>query len=487
MPYKNIGFIVYLSLTSQASRPQFQTNPTLAAGDATLSVDGAAAGNLGALPTVTPAGGKRVKITVAATENTGTNGSVMFSDQAGAEWDDLHFSWENDRSTLDSGTAQAGAANSVTLQSTASAVDNIYRGAKLAIIGGTGAGQDRIITGYTGSSKVAAIARAWATNPDNTSIYIITPDASPKVDDNLAVVLQPITHTSAVIPTVTALTNAPSDSSGVTTLLGRVTGAVPLASDWTPTRAGYLDVLNGLVTSIWANATRTLTALVDSSGVTTLLGRITQTFLFDGSGNVKSTPQTNVTVATNNDKTGYALAVAPPSASAIADQVWDEAAAGHDTAGSMGALMNDAGTASDPLLNAVPGTYLSGTAGAALGKIGSGQITTVSPVAQSGDVECVIGDDYSALDGRSWDWTDVDAAWPDLAGATINFYSNGFDTAGTVVTPSGAGKAVRVQPTATDTNTLIEGEYAFVVVATLTGGRTITLAAGTLTALRKVR
>lgn len=58
--------------------------------------------------------------------------------------------------------------------------------------------------------------------------------------------------------TVASLTNAPSDSAGVTTLLGRLTAA----------RAGYLDVLNGIVASIWA-------AVVDSAGVTTLLTRLT--------------------------------------------------------------------------------------------------------------------------------------------------------------------------------------------------------------------
>lgn len=63
--------------------------------------------------------------------------------------------------------------------------------------------------------------------------------------------------TNNVIPTVTTLTNAPSDSSGVTTLLSRLTSA----------RAGYLDVLNGIVAAIWA-------AVVDSSGVTTLLSRL---------------------------------------------------------------------------------------------------------------------------------------------------------------------------------------------------------------------
>jgi hypothetical protein len=44
-----------------------------------------------------------------------------------------------------------------------------------------------------------------------------------------------------------------------------------------------------------------------------------------------------VTVGTNNDKTGYALTTTPPTAAAIADAVWDEATAGHTSAGTFGA------------------------------------------------------------------------------------------------------------------------------------------------------
>ena len=44
----------------------------------------------------------------------------------------------------------------------------------------------------------------------------------------------------------------------------------------------------------------------------------------------------SVTVGTNNDKTGYSLATAPPTAAAIADAVWDESTAGHTTAGTYG-------------------------------------------------------------------------------------------------------------------------------------------------------
>jgi hypothetical protein len=44
----------------------------------------------------------------------------------------------------------------------------------------------------------------------------------------------------------------------------------------------------------------------------------------------------SVTVGTNNDKTGYSLATAPPTAAAIADAVWDEGTAGHTTADTYG-------------------------------------------------------------------------------------------------------------------------------------------------------
>lgn len=75
------------------------------------------------------------------------------------------------------GTAQAGGASTITLDSGASAVDNIYATHNIKIIGGTGAGQVATIASYVGSTKVATITRpgggTWTTNPDNTSIFQI--------------------------------------------------------------------------------------------------------------------------------------------------------------------------------------------------------------------------------------------------------------------------------------------------------------------------
>jgi hypothetical protein len=69
------------------------------------------------------------------------------------------------------GIAQAGGATSITLQTSASAVDDIYNGQSIRILSGTGDDQIRTIVDYNGTTKVATIDRAWVTNPDTTSYY----------------------------------------------------------------------------------------------------------------------------------------------------------------------------------------------------------------------------------------------------------------------------------------------------------------------------
>lgn len=96
---------------------------------------------------------------------------------------------------VDSGTAQAGAAATITLRAGASATDNLFVSAIIAIYSGTGAGQCQVITGYVGSTKVATVARTWAITPDNTSVYKVHGLPSPRINDNLAIILQTGTGT----------------------------------------------------------------------------------------------------------------------------------------------------------------------------------------------------------------------------------------------------------------------------------------------------
>lgn len=81
------------------------------------------------------------------------------------------------------GTAAAGAAGSITLATGASASDDAYNAMTVYIVSGTGAGQNRVISDYTGSTRVATVASNWTTNPDNTSVYRVVKTADlPTVD-----------------------------------------------------------------------------------------------------------------------------------------------------------------------------------------------------------------------------------------------------------------------------------------------------------------
>ncbi|HSF93781.1 MAG TPA: DUF2460 domain-containing protein [Thermohalobaculum sp.] len=76
------------------------------------------------------------------------------------------------------GTAQAGAAASITLAAAQAdwpdhGVDDTYNGTTIRIAAGTGVGQVRRITDYVGATKVATVAPAFVTAPDATSTYEI--------------------------------------------------------------------------------------------------------------------------------------------------------------------------------------------------------------------------------------------------------------------------------------------------------------------------
>lgn len=75
------------------------------------------------------------------------------------------------------GTAQAGAATTITLAATFdnSSVDSM-KGKYLVTTGGTGVDQIRQVTGWNNSTKVATIDSAWTTNPDATTTYLVATD-----------------------------------------------------------------------------------------------------------------------------------------------------------------------------------------------------------------------------------------------------------------------------------------------------------------------
>jgi hypothetical protein len=159
-------------------------------------------------------------------------------------------------------------------------------------------------------------------------------------------------------------------------------------------------------------------------------------------------------VSTRLATAGYTT---PPTAAANADAVWDEATTDHTT---------------------------SGTAGAALGRIGSNTITIVSPVADDGAISLIYGDDYLAADGRSLDFTGT--TWPTITSATIALRvqaASALSFAGSVLTAA----SCRVELTSAKVASIGVGEWAYDLQATLSNGHVVTLAQDYVTVLEDVR
>lgn len=78
------------------------------------------------------------------------------------------------------GTAAGGTSSTITLDASASSEDGAYVARQVALIGGAGAGQSKSITAYDGTTKVATVAVAWTTPPDDTTQYHIFDDLGAK-------------------------------------------------------------------------------------------------------------------------------------------------------------------------------------------------------------------------------------------------------------------------------------------------------------------
>ena len=77
-------------------------------------------------------------------------------------------------SLVHTGTAQDGGVNTITLATEASDDDDFYNAMTIEITGGTGNGQIRTISDYTGGTRVATVDEDWDTEPDATSDYQVT-------------------------------------------------------------------------------------------------------------------------------------------------------------------------------------------------------------------------------------------------------------------------------------------------------------------------
>ena len=189
---------------------------------------------------------------------------------------------------LRSGTAQAGAGGTITLDSGAVAIDDYYNGCIIRTTGGTGGGgtggannQARVITDYNGSTKVATISPNWETNPDATTTFdvLLTEMSWLRYGDLQA--------WRGAQPN--ALVSSRVDAS-VGAMAADVLTASAIASD----AIGSAEFAQAAADKVWSSATRSLT-----------------------------------------DKAGFALSAAGIQA------IWDAATAALSTAGSIGKLLVD--------------------------------------------------------------------------------------------------------------------------------------------------
>lgn len=213
-----------------------------------------------------------------ATETTGTHVAVnVKTSTSGATTARLSYPIVR-LPILESGTAQAGAAGTITLASGASAKDGFYVGLYVQISNNSPAnvqGMTRQIISYVGSTRVATVAANWGTNPSSASTYdILIPSTA-----NIAAVLgqRMPDWSTAGVPSVdvanwkgTAVaTPGTAGVPSVDTL--RIGGTVQTAYDLgagvkiaTGTAAGQLDITSGVVK---ASLVQILgTALTETSG-----------------------------------------------------------------------------------------------------------------------------------------------------------------------------------------------------------------------------
>jgi hypothetical protein len=126
--------------------------------------------------------------------------------------------------SVNEGLAQSGGASTITLNTLASSVNDEYNCQTVFIVSGAGEDQSRIVIDYNGTTKVATVDRAWGTQPDGTSGYMMLPIGTNNT--NIAAILADTTRVDAMIEddsgdqyTAKSLSQAPGGGGGGTATL----------------------------------------------------------------------------------------------------------------------------------------------------------------------------------------------------------------------------------------------------------------------------
>jgi len=268
------------------------------------------------------------------------------------------------------------------------AVPNVAQGSAGALPTGSATGQ---VTVATNNDKTGySLTQAFPTNFSSMAITVGGAVTAGTVSDKTGYSLTqafPTNFSSMAITVGGAVTaGTVSDKTGYSLATAPPTAAQISTQVWsealpgafTSGQAGFkLDA--GTATNVWGAGTRTLTAgtnisLAKGTGITGF-NDITSQSVWDVAttavtavGSIGVQLKTNVDVATSTRMATFTYTT-PPTAAAIATQVWSEALPGTYTSGQAGFKLNAAGSAADPWSTALPGSYSAGSAGNIIGNM----------------------------------------------------------------------------------------------------------------------
>jgi hypothetical protein len=309
--------------------------------------------------------------------------------------------------SLRTGTSQTGAAGTITLDASASAIDDYYNGCVCVAVIDSNT-EARVITDYVGSTKVASVTPNWNVTPDSDdtfTIYLTEGRQIPQSDnvgwlgtalpssdtagypkvtikdgtgtgeiDTNAGAIVSVTTTG----TATAVTTVNGLAANVITAASIATGAIDadaLAADTITAAKVHADVTTEINAPVLAVLGALNDAAADGAVTTTdtmvaYLKQIINT-LEGGPGiptwPAAAAPGNAVSIAEAlrylYDQVGVAGAgltaaddaviAAIPSAATVADAVWDEDATGHQTGGTFGQAIGDPGANTETLFKAI--------------------------------------------------------------------------------------------------------------------------------------
>lgn len=290
-------YIFYVGLESVATAGTFQANATLASGDVKLSKNGGTLANLTTLPTVTPALGKLVKVTLSATEMECDNATVIFSDASGNEWRDLIINIPTAVRQIDDLAYGTVSANVVQISGDTTAADNAE-----AFFDGTGyAGTNNVIPTVTAAGLADGAITAAKIASDAITAAKIASDVTTEIQSGLltstAFDTKLGTPTGASLAADVAAVKA--DTAATLTDTAEIgaagAGLTALASATNlATLAGYVD------TEVAAIKTVT-DALPDAGALTTITNNVAAILADTGTDGVKvAADQSGVTIGTVN-------------------------------------------------------------------------------------------------------------------------------------------------------------------------------------------